>query len=104
MQVREVDLAEAFELDLVRQLALHDRRELGLGDLPALQFVQGMLSTLLCRRLQRLTEHTGVSAHFRVPAGKRLPQRIREHTAEVGDDRADLAHAAAGAGTRTVSS
>src|SRR6187455_3600694 len=98
MQVRKVDLAEAFELDFGRELRLHDRCELGFRDLPALELVQRMLSALFCGVLKRLTEHPGVSAHIVVPARERLPQRVRENAAEVGDDRANLAHAAAGAG------
>src|SRR4051812_32549738 len=104
MQVREVDVAEALELDLVWKPRLHDRRELRLGERALLELVQRMVATLLCRALKRHAEHAGVCTHVGVPARERLPQWIRQDTAEVGDDRAELAHAAAGAGSRTVSS
>src|SRR3954468_18735649 len=102
--MREVDLAEALQLDLGRQLRFDRGRELRLGQLALLERIQRMLSALLRGLLERDAENAGIGAHDLVPARERLPQRVRQHASEVGDDRADLRHAAAGAGSRTVSS
>src|SRR3954471_5662646 len=104
MQVGEVDLAEAVQLDLRRQLRLNRARELRLGHVPLLERVQRMLATFLRRLLQGRPEHPRIGTDALVPGGERLPQRVRQNPAEVRDDRLDRAHAAAGAGSRTVSS
>jgi hypothetical protein len=104
VDVREVDLPEARELDVARQLGLDERRELALGHVPALKRVERVLTMLLGRLLQRHTEDSRIGADALVPAGERLPQGVREDAPEVGYDGADAAHAAIGAGSRTVSS
>ena len=98
----EVEVAQARQVEPGVELLLEPARELGLGDLAALEHVQRVLAVGLGGALHRAAELLERHAGLLLVGEEAGRERGGEHPAEVADDGAD--HAAAGGSTRTISS
>jgi hypothetical protein len=91
MQGVEVDLREAVQLgavaELVLQVRLEAREEVGLAHAPALELEERVGAVALGGALHRPAEGRGLDPGHVLDGGERLHERRRQDAPEVGDDR-----------------
>src|SRR5215204_5121817 len=103
LEVREVEAAQALQVEVVLEVTLHPRAKLTLADLTALEHEQRVVAVLLGGVGHRPAELPAGHPGLLLIGEEAVLKRRGEHAAEVADER-PFAHAAAGGSARTISS